>query len=373
MGATDSDPTGGGATGNNMVQVSANQYDGGSAGGDNNLTQQTRYVDSGTSRVTTFLYDWRDRRTDTDGEVDFYEKVYYDNLDRTVRTERYNTTLSGNLVARSDSLYDDRNRVYQSIRYGVDPTTGSVGNALVDSTWYDAAGNVLKGQPAGAQAFTKHVYDGVARVVKRYSGYDLSETSYADASSVSDDTLLEQVEMAYDNAGNLIQETRRQRYHNATGTGELGGPTGAQPQARVTYRASWQDALGRVVASADYGTNGGSALVRPSTIPARSDVVLVTSTAYSSAGDVTSTTDPAGTVTCMNYDAAGREVQRLLNCITAGSSSSSSSSSSSGGCGASDDTNVTVLTAYNADGNVSQVTAVNSATGNQVTQFVYGW
>ena len=31
-----------------------------------------------------------------------------------------------------------------------------------------------------------------------------------------------------------------------------------------------------------------------------------------------------------------------------------------------------VLTAYNADGNVSAVTAVNAATGNQVTQFVYG-
>ena len=50
--------------------------------------------------MTTFLYDWRDRRTDTDGEVDFYEKVCYDNLDRVIRTDRYNTTLSGNLIAR---------------------------------------------------------------------------------------------------------------------------------------------------------------------------------------------------------------------------------------------------------------------------------
>jgi len=31
-----------------------------------------------------------------------------------------------------------------------------------------------------------------------------------------------------------------------------------------------------------------------------------------------------------------------------------------------------VLTAYNADGNVSSITAVNTATGNQVTQYVYG-
>jgi len=36
-GATDTDPTGGGAAGNNMVIVTANVYDGGAAGGDNTL------------------------------------------------------------------------------------------------------------------------------------------------------------------------------------------------------------------------------------------------------------------------------------------------------------------------------------------------
>src|SRR5207249_3232613 len=54
------------------------------------------------------------------------------------------------------------------------------------------------------------------------------------------------------------------------------------------------------------------------------------------------------------------------------SSASSSSSGATGPCPASDDTNVTILTAYNADGNVSSVTALNSATGNQVTQYTYG-
>ena len=38
-GATVGDPTGGGAQGNNMVLVTENEYDGGSAGGDGNLTQ----------------------------------------------------------------------------------------------------------------------------------------------------------------------------------------------------------------------------------------------------------------------------------------------------------------------------------------------
>src|SRR5262249_47800330 len=93
--------------------------------------------------------------------------------------------------------------------------------------------------------------------------------------------------------------------------------------------------------------------------------------------DVATTTDPAGMVVCLSYDAAGREVQRVLNCTSGGSSSSSSSSSSGSsssgsGCAPSGDPNVTVQAAYNADGKVSQVTALNSATGSQVTQFVYG-
>ena len=33
---------------------------------------------------------------------------------------------------------------------------------------------------------------------------------------------------------------------------------------------------------------------------------------------------------------------------------------------------MTILTAYNADGNVASVTAINPLTNNQVTQYVYG-
>ncbi len=42
-------------------------------------------------------------------------------------------------------------------------------------------------------------------------------------------------------------------------------PDGTEPKARVTYAANWRDGLGRGVASADYGTNGGTALTRPDT------------------------------------------------------------------------------------------------------------
>jgi len=366
-GATSDDPTGGGATGNNMVLVTENEYDSAGDGGDGNLTKQTQHVNATTTRVSTHTYDWRNRRTDTDGELDFYEKTYYDNLDRTTKNERYDTTANGNLVARSETRYDDRGRVYQTIRHGVDPSTGTVGNSLTDNTWYDAAGNVIKQLPAGAKLFTKAVYDGLGRQTKQYQGFDIDETAYADASSVTGDTILEQTETTYDSASNAIQTTGRQRYHNATGTGELNGPSGVQPKARITYTATWHDAIGRTIATADYGTNGGSTLTRPKTIPERSDTVLVTSMTYDSADQLASQTNPGGIKTCFEYDAVGRQTKQVVNCVE-----TSSSSSSSSGDLEPDDTNVTVLTAYNADGHVSEITAVSSFTGNQTTKYVYG-
>jgi len=368
-GATDDDPTGGGATGNNMVLVTENEYDSGNDGGDSNLPKQTQHVDASTTRVTTFTFDWRNRRTDTDGEIDFYEKTCLDNLDRVTKTERYDTTAGGNLIARSETKHDDRGRAYRSIRYGVNPSTGAVGNSLTDNTWYDAAGNVIKQLPSGAKLFTKNTYDGLGRRTKQYQGFDIDETAYADASTVTGDTILKQDEITYDAASNAIQTTQRQRYHNATGTGELNGPSGVQPKARITYTATWHDPAGRTIAIADYGTDGGSTPTRPDTIPECSDTVLVTSLTYNSAGQLSTQTNPGKIKTCFEYDAARRQVKQVLNCVD--TSSSSSSSSSSGGLEP-DDTNVTVLTAYNADGNVSSITAKNSFTGDQTTQYVYG-
>jgi len=323
-----------------------------------------------TSRVTTYSYDFRGRRIATDGEIDFYEKRFYDNLDRVTKVDRHDTTSGGNLIARSETKYDDRGRIYQSVRHGVDPMNGTVGNSLTSDTWFDASGRQIKSLPAGSKLFTKTVYDGLGRRTKQYQGFDVDESTYAKADDVDGDTILEQSETSYDAASNVIQTTHRQRYHNATGTGELGTPSSTQPKARVTYTASWQDAVGRLVASANYGTNGGSSLARPTTVPARSDDVLVVSMEYDDAGQDASQMNPGGITTCLEYDAAGRQTKQILNCTDASSSSSSSSSSS--GAPESDDTNVTVETAYNADGNVSSITAKNQFTGDQVTQYVYG-
>ncbi|MDP1797697.1 MAG: hypothetical protein Q8K78_09460, partial [Planctomycetaceae bacterium] len=393
-GATTTDPSGGGASGNNMKIVTANVFDNGNDGGDGYLTQHTQYVTASETRVTTFCYDFRGRRIATDGEIDFFQCDTYDNLNRVVKSERNDTTgpcgcssssssssssggTVGNLIARSETKYDARGRVFQSIRYGVDPATGIVNNALVDNTWYDASGHVLATVPAGSSLFSKTEYDSLGRTIIQSSGYNPNsdaDTPLGDGSpdSIDDDVLLEQSFSIYDGASNVIQSAQKQRYHNAAANqlGALQNPS-STPKARVTYAAMYPDAVGRTQASASYGTNGGSSLSRSSTIPARSDTVLVSSQNYDSAGNMIAIIDPAGMKTCLEYDDAGRETAKILNCITS-SSSSSSSSSSGGGCSASDDINVTVLTAYNADGNVASLTAVNADTSNQVTQYIYG-
>jgi len=369
-GATMSDPSGNGADpANNMVVVTSNNYDGDEAGLDGNLTQRTQHVSALEARVTTLGYDWRNRQIDADGEIDFFLRVTFDNLNQAIRTQRYNTTAAGNLVAQGETNYDNRGRAFRTIRYGVDPSTGSVGNGLTDNIWFDDAGSAIKRLPSGSKLFSKASYDSLGRRTTQCLGYDLDETSYADAASVADDTILEQSEALYDDASNVIETITRQRYHNApeSQSGPLGDPAN-DPKARVTYAGMYPDPLGRTQAVAGYGTNGGIALSRPSTIPTPSDEILVNLTAYDEAGNTLLTTDPAGMVTRMRYDDIGRVVEQIQNYKETPEPSSSSSS----GCGASDGVNVTVRTSYNADSNVESLTAVNAATGSQVTTYVYG-
>ncbi len=66
--------------------------------------------------------------------------------------------------------------MFQTARCAVDVDTGAVGNALVSNTWFDAAGNVIKQQSAGSQAFTKTVFDWLGRAEKQYLGHDPDET-----------------------------------------------------------------------------------------------------------------------------------------------------------------------------------------------------
>lgn len=360
-GATDSDPTGGGATGNNMKPVTQNTYDTNAYGsGDNSLdgllTKVTSPVDDTTAndREVEYHYDWRDRqitRITTDGVNTFHTNDTLDNLGRTTVTVQERTGTPDVLIAKSEAFYDDRGQVYQTKRYAVSDA-GVAGNALTDNTWYDADGNVLKSQPAGSEAFSKMVYDAIGRATDSYTAY-YDGTGTDNPTNLTDNVVFEETNTTYDTVSNVTFQTTKSRWHDATGNGALNGPSGSQPKSRDSYAANWFDGIGRQTATADYGTNDNSgAPSRPNTAPASSNTILVSQTDYNLAGEVEDQTDPAGQVSLSEYDNLGR-----ITKITQNSTGTEKEITE---------------TAYTADGQVKTLTAQNATTGDQTTTYAYG-
>lgn len=108
--------------------------------------------------------------------------------------------------------------------------------------------------------------------------------------------------------------------------------------------------------------------MRPPTVPSPSNNVLVSLSIYDDAGRLATTVDPAGMMTDIEYDDAGRRTKVIEN-VQSGSSSSSASSDP---CPPSADTNRTTTFTYTADGAQATVTAWNPETGNQTTTYTYG-
>ena len=365
----------------NLAEVSAYVYDNGGVG-DSNLTQETDYPGGGAApRVIQYFFDWRDRQVaEKDGvqanENDgtnrpiFYDT--YDNLDEVTSASQYDgdgvtiNTVNGVpqppaaslLRAFSTSAYDDQGRVYQASTYSVDPTTGAVSStALTTNYYYDHRGDqIAESDPGGL--WTKDVYDGAGRLVTEYTTDGGGGTSW-NAASVANDIVLEQTETVYDGDGNVMETIDRQRFNDAIGTGTLGGPSSSNaPQARVYFTTSYYDAAVRPTATVNVGTNGGTAWVRPATVPAASDTVLVTSQTYNAAGWVQDTMDPRGIDTRTLYDALGRTTETIDD-YTNGTPTNSS--------------DYTTDYTYDGDDNVLTVTASQAAgTPSQTTQYVYG-
>jgi RHS repeat-associated protein len=338
--------SGGGS--DNMVQTEELEYDGGSSGGDGNLTKRTLLPEGlgGPERVTDMTYDWRNRLETVTGEEDFFEKYTSDNFNRLIKTERREGNISGDLGWIRENKIDTRGRVYRRTRQG---TAGGSGPTLEDNYYFDAAGNMVRTHPSGSEAFFLISYDSLNRPIVRYMAYG--------PGNLSGDTVMEQSELIYDKASNLIQETIRERFHDATGTGALTTPGGSPPKARVSYLTIYPEALGRIVNVANYGTNGDTALSRPATCPARSATVLVSTTSYNDRGEVWQTTDPKSTVKRATFDDMGRLTQTIENYQSSGSGS---------------DLNKTTNFTYTPDGGLATLTAINATTGNQMTTYLYG-
>ena len=177
--------------------------------------------------------------------------------------------------------------------------------------------------------------------------------------SEADSLVIEQSEIHYNRASQPVTSVSFQRFHDAIGTGPLQGPDGDQPRALRSYTASWYDGIGRPVANADIGTNGGQTWTRPTTVPDRSGTVLVTSRRYAADGQANATLDPNGIETRWENDAVGRQLVLIENFDPG---------APDGDPGA----NRTTAFAYTGDGQLKTLTLVNPTTGDQVTRWIYG-
>jgi RHS repeat-associated protein len=364
----------------NMVEVSSYQYDGGGVG-DSNLTQETDYpnLNGAANAVTQNWYDWRDRLVATKSGVQASENdgtnrpifyFTYDNLDEVTETQQYAgdgvtiSTVNGVPQAPSSSLlraqevdsYDDQGRLYKTQVYDVNPSTGAVSaSALTTNFYYDHRGNPMaESDPGGL--WSKSTYDGAGRDVMDYTTDGAGGTTWAAAGGVSSDTVLEQTQTVYDGDSNVTETIAKQRFHNASGSGALGSPTSGIG-ARVYYAAAYYDNADRLTSTVDVGTNGGTAWTRPSTPPASSATVLVTSYAYNAMGLVQDVTDPAGIVNRTYYDNLGR-VTKTIQDYTNGTETAES--------------NITTEYGFDGNNNTTYVQADQPGGSFQKTAYVYG-
>ncbi|MFM7518996.1 MAG: hypothetical protein ACKO9B_00845, partial [Planctomycetota bacterium] len=376
-----------GSPASNMTRVAAHEYDNGSVG-NGNRTRSIRYPGGGDApRVVSTAYDWRNRPVVTKAgatddpatEASDLDRplthVSYDNLGRVTVRQVYDG--DGVVVADADgdgtpdrpavgllrgaeeASYDARNRVFRTETLFVDQATGAVGpRRLSTDSFYDRRGNLAL-EAAPGQAMVQYRYDGAGRTASVLVLGNAKALGWSDAVSTAASVVLEQRDTAHDAAGNVILETTRQRFHDASPTalGGLGSPT-TGIGARVSFAARYYDAANRLTATVDVGTNGGVSYGRPATAPARSDTALVTSFTYDAAGRVQDTTDPRGIATRASYDMLGRTTSSIVN-VTGGAPGATS--------------DVTTLFAYDKAGRLASRTAVQPVgMPAQVTGYVYG-
>jgi RHS repeat-associated protein len=352
IGTDDTGDTGSPLAGtNNMVKVEEIEYDGNVDHGNSYLTQRTLYVQNSTTdqRVTTYASDYRGRMLLQTNPVAPHTFNLFDTRGRMTATAQYSSTASISItadtplseasgrVAISETKFDERGQVYQTVRHKVDQSDGSDDDSLTTNLWYDPVGRRIK---VRGNEYAKTRYDRLGRTIATFSlATDNDSTTYshvysAGQTDVAGDTVMEESLTWYEDSTNsvLVSASIMRHVTDSSTTGDLDTNadndaakfTAADISGRIQITANWYDDLHRVASTVNYGTNlivGDAAadathdFTRPGSAPSASTTKLRTDYAYDTAGNLQDVTDPRAKVTRTVYDVAGRKVATIGNYV----------------------------------------------------------
>lgn len=377
---------------------------------------------SSPSRTTVRTFDERGRLAMTKNPLPPHEYLVYDNLNRVTHRGLFKsvpTVGSGSGVGIDSSdrglyvetKYSQRGMVYKQ-RVAVDP--GDLGDGYLETNrWFDGDGRTVA-EWAPNSPGRKSVFDAHGRTTAAYitdrdgDAAPGASGTYADATALASDRVLEQTEYRYSDADRLELITTRRRVPDFTGTGDLDQPAvSGVPAAVVTYTGYDYDTALRRTHTINFGTNisadvfesGGLEPSWPPPSPVEPNEesgpyasALISQTRYNARGLPSVMTDPAGKHTHLLYDDLSRRIATVENielpdpeASVTGFPDSNISWSSSGGrwqvtaglsASLTDQNRVTSFVYDGMGHTVKQVAHYpdpsSSAEKVQVTQYVYG-
>ena len=261
-GATDSDPTGGGAPATTW-SCHRQHYDSGTDGGDGNLTQQTQYVSAtpATPASPALASTSATARPARPTPPASYTCLALDNLGRPTHPAVRQLHRQPDRPERR-RLRRPRPAV-PNVVYAVDPTTGAVGNVLTSNTWFDPSGNVVQQiAPATARVFTKNAFNGVNWVTATLHRLQSIRHQLCPGPDRQRRHHHRAVQNTFDEAGNTISVASFQRLNDAS-------PSDDGPLTGSNARIYVFGTPGSMASAADRDGNYGAAAASPGPRAAR--------------------------------------------------------------------------------------------------------
>jgi YD repeat-containing protein len=342
IGTNDSSFDGGESSGtDNMVKVSATEFDSGGDKANSYVTKQTLFTEdsSANDRETTYTNDVRGRALLVTAPTAPHAFNKFDNMGRLIASGQFSstgsitvgsddpTTETANRLALSQTFFDELGRAWKSQFHKIDDADGSDDDNLQTLTWFDAAGHVIK---VDGSQLTKAKFDRLGRQTHSFVLASDNDSVYADADDVAGDFVLLESQTVYEStdSDDVVMTGTISRFHDDLETGTTGvldtnadGDslmfTAANIEGRIQITASWYDRFGRLTDQALYGTNGGSDFERDGlSAPSRSDTILLTEYEFNTDGTLLEVTDPKALKTRYLYDEAGRQIAVIANYVT---------------------------------------------------------